>query len=115
MQTTELVNFIIEILEDNKAEDIINLDVHELTSITDWMIICSATSIRHAQALGEYIVTGVKKQGVQPIGVEGKTHSEWLLIDLGDIVVHIMLPEIRKFYSLEKLWNVTLKAREDAD
>jgi ribosome-associated protein len=115
METTDLLNLIVNTLEDNKAEEIITLDVHELTSVTDWMVICSATSKRHAKALSDYIITQIKAQGLQPLGVEGETQSEWLLVDLGDIVIHIMLPEVRKFYSLEKLWNETLKVREDGD
>lgn len=115
MYTSDLVNLIINILDEGKAEEIIKLDVHELTSITDWMIICSATSKRHAHALGDHVVSKVKAKGIQPLGVEGENQNEWLLVDLGDIVIHIMLPEIRKFYSLEKLWSVTLKVREDGD
>jgi ribosome-associated protein len=115
METTDLLDLVIKTLEDNKAENLVSLDVHELTTITSWMVICSATSKRHAHALGEHLVTKIKSQGIQPLGVEGKTQSEWLLIDLGDIVIHIMLPETRTFYSLEKLWAVTLKVRENGD
>lgn len=115
METTNLLSLVLRTLEDNKAEDIVSLDVHDLTSVTDWMVICSATSKRHAHALGDHVVTKVKAQGVRPLGVEGGNQNEWLLVDLGDIVIHIMLPEIRKFYSLEKLWSVTLKVREDID
>jgi ribosome-associated protein len=115
METPDLLKLIVTVLEENKAEEITTLDVHELTSITDWMIICGATSKRHTLALGNHIITQVKAQGIQPIGVEGKGQSEWLLVDLGNIVIHIMLPEIRKFYSLEKLWSVTLKTREESD
>src|SRR5262245_19765745 len=115
METNELLTFVTKILEDNKAEDIISLDVHELTTVTDWMVICSATSKRHAHALGDHIVTKVKERGIKPLGVEGENQNEWILVDLEDIVIHIMLPEIRKFYSLEKLWSITLKVREDAD
>lgn len=115
METTDILNLVVKVLEDNKAEDITTLDVHELTTITDWMVICSATSKRHAHALGDHVVTKIKAQGIQPLGVEGENQNEWLLVDLDVIVIHIMLPEIRKFYSLEKLWNVTLKVREDGD
>jgi ribosome-associated protein len=115
METTDLLNLVIRILEENKAEEIIKLEVHELTTLTDWIVICSATSKRHAHALGDHVVTRIKAQGVQPFGVEGEDQNEWLLVDLGDIVIHIMLPEVRRFYSLEKLWSVTLKAREEGD
>lgn len=115
METTELLNLITNTLEDNKAEKITSLDVHELTTVTSWMVICSATSKRHAHALGDHLITKIKAQGIQPLGVEGEIQNEWLLVDLGEIVVHIMLEETRKFYSLEKLWSATLKVREDAD
>lgn len=115
MNTNQFVELILKILDDNKAEDIVNLDVHELTTVTSWMLICSATSRRHAHALADHIVTKVKEQGIQPLGVEGDTTNEWILVDLGEIVVHIMLPEVRTFYSLEKLWNVTLKVRDDGN
>lgn len=115
METSEILSIVLNTLEDNKAEEIVNLDVHDLTSVTDWMVICSATSKRHAHALADHLVTKIKHQGIQPLGVEGENQNEWVLVDLGDIVIHIMLPEIRKFYSLEKLWNVTLKVREDGD
>ena len=115
METTDLLDFVVKVLEDNKAEDITRLNVHELTTVTDWMVICSGNSKRHVHALGDHVVTKVKAQGIQPLGVEGESQNEWLLVDLGNIVIHIMLPEIRKFYSLEKLWNITLKVREDSD
>jgi ribosome-associated protein len=115
MKTNELLNLVQQVLEENKAEEIVHLDVHEMTSITDWMVICSATSKRHASALSNHLVTKIKAHGIQPLGVEGENQNEWLLVDLGDIVIHIMLPEIRKFYSLEKLWSVISKVREDSD
>jgi ribosome-associated protein len=107
METLPLVDLIVKTLEDNKAEDITSLDVHELTTVTSWMVICTANSKRQARALGDYVVTKVKETGVKPLGMEGATDSDWLLVDLGEIVVHIMLPDARAFYSLE-----TLKARD---
>jgi ribosome-associated protein len=115
MDTTQLLELILKTLEDNKAQDIVSLDVSDLTTITSWMVICSVTSKRHAKALADHVLTQVKAQGVTPLGIEGQDQSEWLLVDLGDVVIHIMLPEARQFYSLEKLWNVTLKTREEGD
>lgn len=112
---TELHQLIIKTLEDNKAEEIISLDVKALTSITDCMVICSATSKRHAHALSDHLVTKAKTIGARPLSVEGEETNEWILVDFGDIVIHIMLPDVRKFYSLEKLWGATWKARENAD
>lgn len=99
-------------LEDAKAEDILTLDVRHLTSITDKMMICTGTSRRHIQAIGEHAVITAKKMGFQPLGVEGTDSAEWILIDLGPLVLHIMLPELRQFYSLEKLWTMTESARK---
>ena len=115
METTELLELVTKTLEDNKAEEIVSLNVQELTNVTDWMVICNATSKRHAHALGEHVLSKTKEQGIKPLGVEGDDENEWVLVDLGDIVVHIMLFEIRKFYSLEKLWSVTEKARGESD
>lgn len=115
MNIPELHDLVLKILEDNKAEDIISLDVKALTNITDCMVICSATSKRHAHALSDHLVSKVKMHGIQPLSVEGEEVNEWILVDFGDIVIHIMLPEVRKFYSLEKLWGATWKARENAD
>lgn len=115
MEMTALHELIVKTLEDYKAEDIISLDVKALTSVTDCMVICSATSKRHAHALSDHLVTKAKSTGTRPLSVEGELTNEWILVDFGDIVIHIMLPEIRKFYSLEKLWGATWKARENAD
>lgn len=115
METNQTLETVVTILENNKGEEILKLDVHELTTITSWMVICTATSKRHAHALSDHLVTKMKEQGNQPLGVEGDEQNEWILIDLDDIIVHIMLAETRKFYSLEKLWTVTLKVRENAN
>jgi len=110
--TTQFSKLVVKTLEDNKALQITELDVTELTDITDRMIICSATSTLHASSIADKLVTTSKQAGVKPLGVEGKEESEWILIDLQDIIVHIMLPEIRRFYSLEKLWSKTEEARK---
>lgn len=115
METNEILDVVVKVLDDNKAEEITVLDVHEQTTVTHWMVICSATSKRHANALGDYLLTKLKSQGIHPLGVEGENTSEWLLVDLGDLVIHIMLPEARKFYSLEKLWSFTQQAREEGE
>lgn len=96
----------IKILDDHKGVNIQTLDVRKQTSITDFMIICSATSNRHAKSLSDNLVVKMKAKGIQPLGVEGERECEWILIDLIDVIVHIMLPATREFYNLEKLWEL---------
>ena len=109
--TNDLHQQILDTLSDTKAKDVINLDVRDLTDVTDTMIICSGTSKIHLRTMADKIIEKVKSHGISPLGVEGTDTLEWILVDLGDIVVHIMLPEVREFYSLEKLWTTTQKLR----
>jgi ribosome-associated protein len=102
----ELLAIVIAALEDLKGVDISVIDVRDLTSITDRMVIASGTSTRHVKALADNVALKAKQQGYPPLGVEGGQTAEWVLLDLGDVVVHVMLPETRAFYGLEKLWSV---------
>lgn len=105
MTPKELKKLILQTLEEHKAVDIVDLDIRKLTNIADYMIICSGISSRHVHTLAENLVITTKKNGVRPLGVEEDADREWTLVDLGDVIVHIMLPEIREFYELEKLWG----------
>ncbi|MEP6483799.1 MAG: ribosome silencing factor [Rudaea sp.] len=93
-------------LEDLKAKDVREIDVRGKTSIADLLVIASGTSTRHVKSLADEVVKCVKKAGMMPLGVEGQREAEWVLVDLGDIIVHVMLPRIREFYGLERLWTV---------
>lgn len=114
MQTKELVTAVTEILHDMKARDISVIDVTDLTSITDTMVVASGTSDRHVKAIADELVEKMKEAGARPLGVEGADQGDWVLVDLQDIVVHLMLPRVRDFYNLEKLWSMTEEQREPA-
>ncbi|MEO3878240.1 ribosome silencing factor [Rheinheimera fenheensis] len=105
MQTTELVSFIQDKIDDMKGRDIVTLDVRGKSSVTEFMIICSGTSNRHTKSIADYVAAEVKKAGIAALGIEGQSSGEWVLLDLGDVVVHVMLEDSRSFYQLEKLWS----------
>lgn len=96
---------VINALEDIKAFDIVFFDVKKITSIADFMIIASASSSRQARALADNIESKMKQLKIDILGVEGKTEGDWVLVDLGDIIVHIMTPTTRAYYNLEELWS----------
>ena len=106
MQIEELKDLVIAALEELKAVDIKVLDVEGKASFTDRMIIASGTSSRHVKSVADNVVMRAKEKGVELLGMEGEITGEWILVDLGDVVVHVMQPEIRDFYNLEKLWTV---------
>ncbi|HQC72346.1 MAG TPA: ribosome silencing factor [Candidatus Competibacteraceae bacterium] len=106
MQLEALQQIVIDALEDLKAQNITVLDVRNIASFTDLMIIASGSSTRQVKALSDRVVEKSLAAGVRPLGVEGQREAEWVLVDLGDIVVHVMLPQTRDFYGLEKLWSV---------
>ena len=97
-------------LEELKAKEVRVIDVRGKTSIADTLVIASGTSTRHVKALADEVVRFVKQAGMFPLGVEGQTEAEWVLVDLGDVIVHVMLPRIREFYGLERLWSVETPA-----
>ena len=101
-------------LDDLKADNVHVLDVRHLTTVTDTMVVASGRSDRHVRAIAGAVVANAKKAGFRPIGVEGERSGEWVLVDLADVVVHVMLPRVREFYNLEKLWDMPARA-EDAE
>ena len=106
MNSSELTDLVIEALDDVKAKDISRLDVRDMTTVTDYMIVASGTSNRHVKALVDNVADKAREAGHRPIGIEGEDGGEWVLLDLQDVLVHVMLPKVREFYNLEKLWSI---------
>lgn len=104
MHIDALKTLVIDALEELKARDVATLDVSRLTSVTDLMVVASGTSTRHVGALADNVIKTAKEQGISVLGVEGESGADWVLVDLGDLVVHVMLPETRELYDLERLW-----------
>ena len=107
LKSDDVAALVAEILDDMKATDIVSIDVRHLTSITDVMIVASGRSDRHLRAIADAVVERCKSAGVPSLGVEGIGSSEWVLIDLADVIVHVMLPKTRDFYEIEKLWAIS--------
>lgn len=105
MQSTALKQFVIDKIDDFKAKDIVSFDVSNQSNITDYMVICSGTSKTHVKSIADRLVLEVKNAQIQPLGVEGKDASEWVLVDLGNVILHVMQDQTRDFYQLEKLWS----------
>lgn len=101
-----LLNIVVDAIDDMKGVDLLVIDVRDMTSITDRMVITSGTSTRHVKSIADSVALKAKQAGFPALGVEGAQAAEWVLIDLGDVVVHVMTPAIREFYALEKLWAV---------
>lgn len=105
MQAEQLRDTVVNALEEVKAQDISVIDVRDRTSVTDFMVIASGTSSRHVRSLADSVITEVKAKGIRAANVEGGEASDWLLVDLGDVVLHVMMPATREFYDLERLWR----------
>ncbi len=105
MNSDELMALVVDALDDLKGSDIRTLDVHKKSSYTDRLVFATGNSSRQVKALADHVVEKVKEQGITPMGEEGTPESGWILVDLGDVVVHVMLAETRDFYNLEKLWG----------
>ena len=111
LTTDELQQLVISSLEDYKAVDILVVDVSGKNPLTERMVIASGNSTRHVKSMAENLVVGAKAKGNRPLGVEGAGEGEWVLVDLNDVIVHLMLPRTRAFYNLEKLWEASADHR----
>jgi len=114
MQAEQILKIVRDVLDERKGQNITTLDVRGKTSFTDYMIVVTGTSDRHLKSLCEYASEKLKENGVKPLGMEGDLGSDWVLLDLGDVIVHAMTAQAREFYQLEKLWSVDHAKESDA-
>lgn len=105
MLSTELQDFVTDKADDMKATDIVTLDVRGKSSITDFMVLCTGNSKRHVSSIAEHVSDEAEAANVPTLGMEGENEGEWVVLDLGDVMLHIMQEEQRQLYQLEKLWN----------
>lgn len=103
-----LAKYVIDVLHENSAQDVINIDIRGKSSVADFMIVASGRSNRHVGALADYVLRGLKEKGHKDLGIEGLAGCDWVLIDVGDVILHLFRPEVRVFYNLEKIWSVPL-------
>ena len=105
-KTIDLCNFIKKNLSKNKAQEITVIDLKKKTSIADYMIICTGTSNRHITALSNYLSEDLKKLELNMLNIEGKRGGDWIILDIGDIIIHLFRSEVREYYNLEKMWTI---------
>jgi ribosome-associated protein len=105
MQTEQLIELVRTTMDDMKARDIDVIDVRGKSSVTDYMMIACGTSKRHVMSIAQDVIEKMKENKLQPIGTEGQGVGDWVLVDLGDVVIHVMMPDARSFYDLERLWR----------
>jgi ribosome-associated protein len=105
LNSEQLLDFALDKVDDMKARDIVKLNLKEVSSVTDYLVICSGNSKRHVQSIAEHVAKEARHVGETPLGMEGQDVGEWVLVDLGDVVVHVMQDQTRDLYDLEKLWG----------
>lgn len=105
-ESRDLTNLILDVLDEHSAQEIIEIDIRGKSSISDYMIVASGRSNRHVGALSDYLIKSLKNTGKKNIGIEGLKSCDWVLIDVGDVIVHLFRPEVRAFYNIEKIWSM---------
>ncbi len=106
------LNYILSKLEDNKALDIVSIDLKGKSDIADYLVIATGTSNRHVGSISEHLISELKKEGINDLKAEGINKSDWVLIDSGDVIIHVFRKEVREFYNLEKLWQSPVSKNE---
>jgi ribosome-associated protein len=115
MKSKNLCKLVRKAIDELKGQDLVELDVRKLTDVTDYLLIVTGRSARQVKAIAENVVEKAKAAGARPLGVEGLEDGEWVLVDLVDVVVHVMQPDSRTYYELEKLWTPMAPAQRDSD
>lgn len=115
MTIDQLKQLAIDALEDLKAVDITVLDVRGKTTVTDWVVIATGSSSRHVKSAANNVIAEARKAGQSVLGSEGEADGEWVLVDLGDVIVHVMQQQVREFYDLESLWSVDVLSRQGSE
>lgn len=116
MQNKEILDFVLDKIDDLKARDIQTFDVSSFSTITDYMVICSGNSKKHVQSISEHVLVEAKAVDEPPLGIEGMETGEWVLVDMGPVVLHVMQEASRDFYQLEKLWQSSIdNANSDSE
>ena len=113
LQIEALKRMALDALDDLKAKDVTVIDVRNKTSVTDWVVIATGSSSRHVKSLANNVVISMKDAGKPVLGVEGEDDGEWVLVDLGDVIVHVMQQQVREFYDLESLWSVDVNRHRE--
>jgi ribosome-associated protein len=114
MQISDMLNLVLRTLDEGKANDITNIDVRGKTSIMDHLVVASGTSERHVKALARQVTEKLGEHWIKPLGIEGEQIGDWVLVDIGDIVLHVMVPKTRGFYQLEKFWDADFDTEQDS-
>jgi len=109
-----LLPIILNSLDDDQAQEVVSIDLHGKSPMADTMVVCSGRSQRHVSAMADHILRKLKEAGLGRAQVEGLPHADWVLIDAGDVVVHLFRPEVREFYKIERMWSVELPAEQPA-
>jgi ribosome-associated protein len=107
LKATKVRDFAVKAVEDMKGQDVAVLDIQKLSTIADYMLVVTGTSTRHVKSIADELAKRAKEQGIAIKGLEGTNQAEWILIDLGDVIVHVMQAPVRKLYDLESLWSMT--------
>lgn len=111
----QLLELLQEVLEDNKAEDVTSIDLEGKSSVADYLLIATGRSTRHVAAIADYVLRAAKGAGLGQLETEGLSSNDWVLIDAGDVIVHVFRDEVRDYYNLEKIWSVSLSREMDKE